>query len=67
MEKCNGGSHSLVIIMTKPAGYDCDKVVRWCEYCGAVVVDLDTDNRTSPGHFRPMQFPKLMKELTAGA
>lgn len=34
-----------------------EEVVRWCRICGAVVVDLDMDNRTHPGYYLKMRFP----------
>lgn len=64
MQPCKGGQHDLKVIASNLAGYDCEEVVRWCQNCGAVVVDLDTDGRTSPGYYRAMQFPKLVKELS---
>ena len=33
-------------------------VVRWCNRCGAVVIDIDYDNRTSPGAVMKMRFPE---------
>ena len=40
-----------------------EEVVRWCSYCGAIVVDEDYDGRTNAGQIRPIQFPKLSKEI----
>jgi len=34
------------------------KLLRWCYKCGAVVVDIDHDNRTSPGAVMKMKFPE---------
>jgi hypothetical protein len=34
-------------------------VVRWCVDCGAVVVDEDYDNRTNPGVYGAMRFPRM--------
>jgi len=43
-------------------GCDTREVVRWCYKCGAVVVDIDydnrNDNRTSPGAVMKMRFPE---------
>ena len=39
-------------------GGDEQAVVRWCYWCGAVVVDIDYDGRTNPGGFMPMRFPE---------
>jgi hypothetical protein len=38
------------------------QVVRWCEDCGAVVVDAVIDGRTYPGDIKPMRFPQLAQE-----
>lgn len=35
------------------------RVVRWCNECGAVVVDTDVDNRTKPGE---MMFPNHLRK-----
>ena len=52
------GSHRLVVILRTAAGYVGEaKVVRWCEICGAVVIDLDCDGRTDPGRIMAMKFP----------
>jgi hypothetical protein len=59
MEICRNGNHTLIEIMRKYVGYDTDHVVRWCTFCGAVVVDVETDNRLM-NHFEEMRFPKLM-------
>jgi valyl-tRNA synthetase len=41
------------------------RVIRWCEDCGAVVVDLDCDGRTHPGDVMEMKFPVLAKREEA--
>jgi len=43
-----------------------DDVVRWCAYCGAVVVDTDVDGRVHPGKVRPMVFPEIAKKKQDG-
>lgn len=56
---CNRTGHNLkVIYVARHSAYDEAAVVRWCEDCGAVVVDIDLDNRTHPGAIIQMQFPK---------
>lgn len=30
-------------------------VVRWCRFCGAVVVDAEIDGHTQPGSIMPMK------------
>lgn len=55
---CNIG-HELIEIFDSPCNDapDAKYVVRWCKICGAVVIDVDVDNRTSPGAFMKMKFP----------
>ncbi len=53
--------HQLREVMSKPysGAEDARQVVRWCENCGAVVIDVDTDGKTYPGEMLPMLFPML--------
>lgn len=60
---CQNGNHSLEVIYEFDASHDSQHVVRWCNYCGAVVVDIDYDNRTNPGAIQKMKFPQLLKEI----
>ncbi len=53
-----GSDHPLVEIARHSNGGMEDVVVRWCPECGGVVVDADVDNRTQPGAFMRMKFPK---------
>ena len=60
IEKCFiKGNHSLKVITSFGSDQDLT-VVRWCEICGAIVVDTDYDGRTNPGAVMSMQFPKLL-------
>jgi len=52
------GQHDLVEIFRSHGPYDEDRVVRWCQECGAVVVDVEIDGRTAPGCSMLMRFPK---------
>ncbi len=61
MEKCKGGKHTLIVIYSSYRDPLSDCVVRWCKYCGAVVIDIDYDGRTNPGAILPMQFPETAK------
>jgi len=62
MEVCRNGNHTLIEIKRYYIMGSCEEeeVVRWCEFCGAIVIDLEIDNRTFPGHVREMSFPQLM-------
>jgi hypothetical protein len=57
-DKCDGHDHMLIEIYRRH-GAASDAVVRWCIDCGAVVVDEDSDNRTSPGQYGKMRFPRM--------
>ena len=59
---CDGGIHSLLDIMEVDTGYGSSKVVRWCEICGAVVIDMDYDGRTNPGRYMSMMIPLVTKD-----
>ncbi len=62
MKPCKGGEHSLVEIYRTYGGYfQGDTVVRWCQYCGGVVVDAEFDGRVFPGRVREMEFPEVAK------
>ena len=57
---CTKGSHSLIVIYKEDHDNENEEsiVVRWCTECGAVVVDVDFDGRTAPGHIMKMRVPK---------
>lgn len=61
LHKCNNGDHELVEIL-RSGGYETDEVARWCRNCGAVVVDLEVDNRL----WKPGGSVKMMAPLVAG-
>ena len=62
--KCDGHNHNLVEILDSRHSWDESyQVARWCEDCGAIVVDLDYDNRTLPGKYMEMRFPLFLKRL----
>lgn len=60
-EGCRKGLHPLKVIASFECG-DEAKVVRWCPECGAVVVDLDYDDRTNPGYYKKLQYPNITKK-----
>lgn len=54
---CDFKNHNLIEIYTD--GYYHERnVVRWCEDCGAIVVDTDADGRIYTGRIMKMKFPK---------
>lgn len=56
---CFNGQHDLIEIMQRPNhdAPDAVTVVRWCQQCGAIVVDVDVDGRTAPGSAMKMRLP----------
>ena len=62
LDKCKKGNHPLIEISSILLGYDEEKIVRWCPNCGAIVIDLEVDNRLFPGHYMKMKIPKITKE-----
>lgn len=61
LEECKKGNHPLEVIYIN--GYEDEPyvVVRWCPICGAVVVDVDCDDRISPGEIMKMKDPFITK------
>lgn len=59
---CDGKNHNWKKIYEEELTICRLNVVRWCRDCGAVVVDIDYDNRTSPGQIMKIQFPKITQE-----
>lgn len=58
---CINGKHDLIVIYSHRALYNEEPTVRWCVDCGAVVVDMDYDNRTNAGQIMKMKFPESTK------
>jgi len=63
MKACRDGNHTLIEISRTSGGYNEEQIVRWCKFCGAIVVDSEIDNRTFPGNVMEMQFTELMNQL----
>lgn len=63
LKNCRKGNHDLKEIDRTHCAYDEDFVVRWCQNCGAIVIDLEVDGRLFPGHYMKMKLPKLVKEI----
>ena len=55
---CKNNDHELIEISNNYHNAFDEEVVRWCKKCGAIVVDLDYDNRIYPGFYMKMKFPK---------
>jgi hypothetical protein len=52
--------HRLIVVYCHGPEIE-ETVVRWCQDCGAVVVDIDSDDRTSPGAVMKMRLPEHIK------
>jgi valyl-tRNA synthetase len=59
--KCQDGQHDFVEITRHDWLNETEQVVRWCKYCGSIVVDLDIDNRTYPGYYMKIRNPEVIK------
>jgi len=55
---CKSGHHCFQIIYTTQT-----TVIRWCEVCGSIVGDMDSDNRTYPGVIFEMKSPDISKKV----
>lgn len=64
--ECKQGSHPFKIIASFENCWHESKVVRWCQECGAVVVDLDYDGRIKPGYYKKLQYPNIVDKYGFG-
>jgi len=71
---CDGKNHNLIEIFRRWNFEDAADVVRWCQDCGAVVVDTDLNIRwksprpftkTMPGNVMKMKFPNYLRKKVA--
>ena len=58
---CLVGNHKLIALFAHTSDGMETTVVRWCEICGSVVVDLDCDGRILPGKLMKMRSPEIAK------
>jgi predicted RNA-binding Zn-ribbon protein involved in translation (DUF1610 family) len=59
LSACRAGEHPLEDILTIRSIPLIETVVRWCPTCGAVVIDMDSDNRTNAGAVMKMRVPEV--------
>jgi hypothetical protein len=59
MKVCDGNKHNLLEVYEHYDDAMGGAVVRWCENCGAIVIDRDFDNKTFPGYYVAMKFPTM--------
>jgi hypothetical protein len=57
MTTCQG-QHQLIAIRTDEQGAGIAEIIRWCQECGAITIDIDADGRTSPGAVMAMRLPR---------
>lgn len=57
MTTCRG-QHDLIAVYSHGPEME-ETVVRWCQLCGAITVDVDYDGRTQPGGVMPMKLTQL--------
>lgn len=62
MNVCKEGKHDLIEIYSRGDRMS-ELVVRWCQNCGAIVIDKDFDGRTHPGRIMKMRLPKLTENI----
>jgi len=66
LESCKAGDHSLITIRrircVVPGE---EEVIRWCECCGSIVIDMDMDNRVYPGRIKPMKNPNILRQSSS--
>lgn len=67
LSSCHRDNHRLKIVasycgdnISGPSGADITNI-RWCEVCGSVVGDIDSDNRLQPGAVFNMIIPEISK------
>lgn len=63
MKPCRDGQHTWQVIYRAGSELN-EEVVRWCTYCGAVVIDEEMDGRLNPGVIEPIRFPQATLYLT---
>tara|TARA_R110000824_G_scaffold12226_6_gene53534 strand:- start:3676 stop:3879 length:204 start_codon:yes stop_codon:yes gene_type:complete len=63
MKPCRDGKHTFREISRQQLLFDEFAVVRWCKFCGSIVIDSELDGRVYPGKYLKIQNPELMKGL----
>lgn len=59
LEKCKSGNHNLVFIYRRHISDLEEDVVRWCNICGSIVIDTESDGRVYPGKVMRMCSPLI--------
>jgi hypothetical protein len=61
LSECSHGKHDFIPAYRSSVDCDAEEIVRWCQTCGSIVVDLDYDGRTFPGKIMRLKSPLLAK------
>jgi hypothetical protein len=64
IKSCFDGHHDLMVVASYGNDYDGDRVVRWCQDCGSIVVDIESDGRLIANHVK-MRAPLITRESLA--
>lgn len=72
LDKCNKGEHKMLNVIARPHEVEyegCSElewtIVRWCEICGSISVDLEHEKKTVAGGIVPIKYPELFREIVA--
>lgn len=60
IEQCKKGNHKLVFIYRNYINHLEEDVVRWCNLCGSIVIDSESDGRIYPGTIMKMKSPLIL-------
>lgn len=63
---CKNGIHELEVIYREWKSDSECVIVRWCNKCGAIVIDGEYDGRTAPGKYMKMKLPEVAIKLGVG-
>ena len=63
IEDCKKGNHDLKEMYRAENLYGEEIVVRWCETCGAIVIDGERDNKLYAGKYMKLVASKLAKQI----
>jgi len=58
--KCKNGQHRFKTIQTITDCDDSCRVIRWCDFCGSIVVDFGCDGRTMLGGVMKLTLPEML-------
>ena len=63
--RCREGRHSWLSVSRHPASMPGEEIVtRWCDTCGALVIDIEYDGRLKPGFVQRIMSPLIGKKMS---